>query len=131
VAGNFDTDVDTDGRPDLAVPNAQVSILLNHTIVPSLGANIDVTVPDGGEIYTGGTIQTATWTSAGFTGNVKIDFFNGVAWKTVVKSVLNTGTAPWKVPKTATPITTARIRICSVNYPGICNTSLADFTVNP
>jgi VCBS repeat protein len=138
VAGDFNAD----SKPDLAIPNAQVSILLNTTEFPNSTAPITVFSPNGGTIWTSGTPlpQPITWdpgtwdpTPVPQTGTVTIKFStDGINWKTLIKSVLNSaGTANLlKAPTTTAPVATARVRICSVQYPGICGDS-ALFTLQP
>jgi hypothetical protein len=69
------------------------------------------------------------WTSIGISGNVKIELSRdgGSSWKTIAKKAANDGSQPWKVTKPAA--TQARIRICSLSSPSVCDTSDADFTI--
>jgi hypothetical protein len=137
VAGGFaitNGDFDGDSKPDLAVINGKISVLLNKTVPPDPGALITVTDPDGGEAWAIGSTQTITWTFANLSRNVRIDLtrdssLSPTVWKTIVKSTAIANLSKtWKVTGPAT--TTARIRICSLDYPAICDTSNADFTIN-
>jgi hypothetical protein len=137
VAGQFaitNGDFDGDTKPDLAVVNGKVSVLLNMTLFPGPSPSITVTAPNGGETLTIGATTNITWTSNNPGSHVRIDLTRDstatpIVWKTIVQSVtVATGTTAWKVTGSAT--TTARIRICSVEYPGICDTSAADFTIH-
>jgi subtilisin family serine protease len=95
----------------------------------SLGS-ITVTAPDGGESWRIGSNKPITWTSIGISGNVKIDIsrdFAGTSWTTIFSSTANDGKQMWKVKSPTT--TTARIRICSVTTPTVCDTSNANFTI--
>ncbi len=127
AAGNFNAG----SLPDLAIPNGQVSILLNTTTPPPVGASFTVVSPNGGGSLTIGSTVPITWTSTGFIASdtVKIDYFDGTTWKAVIKSTPNLGSRLWKVPKS--PTAAALIRICSVNYPGICDQSDGVFTIGP
>lgn len=138
VAGQFaitNGDFDGDTKPDLAVVNGKVSVLLNKTLPPNPGALITVTDPDGGEAWAIGSTQTITWTFANLSRNVRIDLtrdssLSPIVWKTIVKSTAIANLSKtWKVTGPAT--TTARIRICSLDYPAICDTSNADFSIGP
>jgi hypothetical protein len=128
-------DINGDGRPDLAVANGKLSVLLNDTVFPGPAPSITVTTPDGGESWPIGIPQDITWTSTDINTapNDKVRIYisrdSGVKWKTLIKSTLNDGTHTWKVKGPAT--TTARIKVCSVNYPAICDTSNADFSIVP
>lgn len=136
VAGQFaitNGDFDSDTKPDLAVVNGKVSVLLNKTLPPNPGALITVTDPDGGEAWAIGSTQTITWTFANLSRNVRIDLtrdssLSPIVWKTIVKSTAIANLSKtWKATGPAT--TTARIRICSLDYPAICDTSNADFAI--
>ncbi len=134
VAGNFDSNTDLVGKPDLAVPDGQVGILLNNTVPPPPLAAFHVTFPDTAlDTLTVGTPATITWTPTGFapTVNVKIDLSrdSGATWKNIAKT-LNTGTRTWTVTAPTTVGATALIRVCSVDYPGICDQSDAPFPIN-
>jgi VCBS repeat protein len=122
-------------KPDLAVPNGDVSVFFNETPFPT-SVTVDVTFPNGGQTITLGSTQSITWNTSLVPpdfpfGNVKIDLLTDdgttVTVKTITKSAPNNGTFLWKVGKTAAPM--ARIRVCSVNYPGVCDESDADFTI--
>jgi FG-GAP-like repeat/FG-GAP repeat len=121
AAGNFNSDIDD--KPDLAVGNGKVAVLLNTTNFPDVGFHITITSPTALTTWTSGQPQTITIDSSGFDGNVRIDFSadGGDTFKTLVKSIANTPTLNLtKGPTTKTTITTARIRVCSVTFPGIC-----------
>lgn len=139
VAGQFAITngyFDGDTKPDLAVINGKVSVLLNMTLFPGAVPSITVTAPNGGEPLTIGATTNITWTSNAIPPGslVRIDLTRvstatPIVWKTIVKSVpVAGGTTAWKVTGSAT--TNAQIRICSVEYPGICDTSDADFAIH-
>ena len=96
----------------------------------NIGQNIIVTSPNGGEIlYLLSTPQNITWTSASFSGPMKIELSrdSGVTWNTIASPVPNTGSYSWTVTGTAT--THARIRVSSIYFPSLFDTSDADFTI--
>jgi M6 family metalloprotease-like protein len=93
---------------------------------------ITVTTPNGGEVWGIGGLYTIRWTSASLSGNVKVLLSRdgGTTWAAVATSVANTGSYAWTVTgTTANP--TARIRVCSVTAPVICDDSNADFSIVP
>ena len=103
--------------------NVNFSIGLRTLIVAS---------PNGGEIWQAGDSRSITWTSQNLPGNVKIELdrnypVNG--WETIVSSTSNTGSYLWLVTSPATAA--ARVRIVSVNYSTVRDTSNADFTILP
>ena len=123
-------------RPHLAIANGIVAVMLNQTDFPDPGFHVTVTDPTGATIWTSGIPQTVTFDYSGFTGNFKIDLSTdgGATFKTLVKNVVGTPspmTATLKKgPITKTPIANARVRVCSVLFPGICGES-PDFTLSP
>ncbi|HEY6198437.1 MAG TPA: VCBS repeat-containing protein [Candidatus Binatia bacterium] len=125
-------DIADPGRPHLAFANGTIVVFENQTPFPTL-VTVHVTSPNGGEIFTVGSTQTITWDTAldpvDFpfgSATVSFSIDGGATFKTIKKAP-NTGTFLWKVPKNVT--TQGRIRVCSANYPGICDTSDADFTI--
>jgi thermitase len=93
-------------------------------------AGLIVTSPNGGETWYTGESHNITWTSAGVTGNVKIEInrtYPGGAWETIIASTANNGTYAWTVTAPAT--STARIRISSVSVPAINDVSGAEFNI--
>jgi hypothetical protein len=123
-------------RPHLAFANGIIAVMLNESVFPDPGFHITVTDPNGATIWTSGTPQTVTWDYAGFDGNFKVDFSTdgGDTFKPLVKNVLNSASpitaTVKKGPTTKTTITTVRVRVCSVKFPGICGQS-PDFTLSP
>lgn len=98
-------------------------------IHPIVTASIDVTAPDGGEMWAVGETHNITWTSVEVTGNVRIDinrtFPNG-PWETIAADAPNTGAFEWLV--TAPPCSTARARVISLTNPAVIAMSSADFS---
>ncbi|HEV8615425.1 MAG TPA: M6 family metalloprotease domain-containing protein [Methylomirabilota bacterium] len=95
---------------------------------------ITVTAPDGGETWGIGGLYTIRWTSASLTGNVNVYLSRNPTaltptWTLLVGNTANDGAHPWTV--TGTVATPARIRVCSVTVPAICDDSNANFTIAP
>lgn len=91
--------------------------------------SLTVTAPNGGESWVVGGAQTIRWSSAGVSGNVRIELSRngGGAWTTLFSSVPNTGTQSWTVTGPAT--TQARVRISSVTGAATSDTSDASFVI--
>lgn len=91
---------------------------------------IVVGAPNGGETWYTGEARTITWTSAGFTGNVRIELnraYSGGTWETLFASTANDGSESWTLSGAAT--TQARIRVTSVAQPAASDVSDANFTI--
>ncbi|MDQ1355380.1 MAG: hypothetical protein QG657_5690, partial [Acidobacteriota bacterium] len=101
---------------------AQVEITLGET------ASLQVTSPNGGEVWDTGSLHAITWTNAGPVGNVKIEYSidNGLNWIEIVSSMENTGNYNWTVP--AAPSPNCKIRISG---PGGVPSDISDavFTI--
>ncbi|MDD5088291.1 MAG: M6 family metalloprotease domain-containing protein [bacterium] len=96
------------------------------TITPT----VTVTTPNGGETWYTGSAQNITWTSSGFTGNVRITLnrnYPAGTWETLNSSTANDGTQAWTVSGTAS--SNARVRIVSVSYPTVGDTSNGNFAI--
>ena len=85
--------------------------------------------PNGGETWLIGSTQRIRWISSGKTGNVKIELSRngGVSWTTLKNSAANNGEYKWKVTAPATA--QARIRVSSIRYPSVTDTSDGNFTI--
>ncbi len=75
-----------------------------------------VTSPNGGEVWPAGTTQPITWTSTGPIANVRIEYSTTSPWggelvdpKTIVASVPNTGSYPWMVAESMSPVCHVRV----------------------
>ena len=93
------------------------------------GGSIAVTSPNGGEIWAIGSTRAITWTSSGFTGNVKIQVSRngGASRVNVVGSTPNDGTHNWAVKGPAS--TQVRIRVQGVADPTVTDTSNGNFVI--
>ena len=101
---------------------AQIEITLGET------AALQVTSPNGGEVWNAGSLHAITWTNAGPVGDVKIEYSidNGLNWIEIVSAMENTGNYNWIVP--TAPSTNCKVRISG---PGGVPTDLSDavFTI--
>jgi hypothetical protein len=73
---------------------------------------IEVTSPNGGEVWFVGETHNITWFSEDFTGpNVKLEFSTdaGVNWMPIMNSTPNDGVHPWLIPDTLS--TQCRVRV--------------------
>ena len=92
-------------------------------------SSIAVTAPNGGEAWKNNSNQTIRWTSSNVAGNVSIQLSRdgGATWTTLSSSTANDGAETWKPGRPTT--TSARIRVCSVANPTVCDASNANFTI--
>jgi formylglycine-generating enzyme required for sulfatase activity len=87
------------------------------TIITSL----NITNPNGGEIYKVGSVHNITWEANGV-ANLKIDYTTngGSTWSPIVASTpANTGSYAWVVPNTVSSL-------CKVKITGVENNALVD-----
>jgi len=75
-----------------------------------------VTSPNGGEVWEAGTTHPITWTSSGSIANVKIEYSTTSPWngqlvdpQTIVASTPNTGSFPWVVAQSMSPVCHVRV----------------------
>jgi hypothetical protein len=63
-------------------------------------ATITVTSPNGAEAWLASSVHNITWTTADYTGNVKIQYSlnNGSTWAIIAASTANSGTYSWTLP---------------------------------
>ncbi len=93
-------------------------------------AFMNLTSPNGGQIWCTGTEQNINWSGAGFTGDVTIsidrDYPSG-SWDVLFSSTDHDGIESWTVTGPAT--TNARIRIISDSEPTVGDTMDGNFTI--
>jgi endonuclease/exonuclease/phosphatase family metal-dependent hydrolase len=89
---------------------------------------VQVTAPNGGESWAGGSARTLTWTSSGVT-NVKLEYtLNGSTWSVITSSTAaSAGSYSWTVPNTAS--TAAKVRVTDAANAAVTDASDAAFTI--
>jgi hypothetical protein len=102
------------------------------TISKTIVKTLDLTAPDGGEIWTEGEVQKVTWTSSGLaaTDMVRLQYSTdaGVSWTDIVASTSGlSGSFDWTIPNEQT--VTARARVTLVGDPSVDDKSQGDFTI--
>jgi len=93
--------------------------------------SVNVTAPNGGEQWRIHSVENIRWSSNGVNGAVKISISRdgGNTWKTLLKNVTNTGSRNWKVTGPAT--TQALLGVCTIKTSSNCDTSAANFSIQP
>jgi photosystem II stability/assembly factor-like uncharacterized protein len=96
--------------------------------IPS--ASINLTSPNGGEIWLVNSIQNIKWNWVTTIQNVKIEYStnSGTNWITIINNAPNTGSYTWTV--TNTPTTTAKIRISALPDTTINDISNGNFVIS-
>jgi len=92
---------------------------------------IEVTIPNGGEIFVPGTSEEITWTSEDVTGTVEVEYSkdNFVSdLHTIAAGEDNDGSYTWD-PIPLDPSGAVRVRISSTDAPTVFDTSDADFEI--
>ena len=112
----------------LAVPSACDTSNASFSIVVG---TLTVVTPDGGESWDIGSTRRVEWTSSGAVGpDVRVELRRGptAAWEPLFASIANDGAQNWTVTGPAT--SQARLRVCSIATPSICDRSNGDFTIS-
>ncbi len=113
------------------VQNGALGVTYNTTWSSNFPSKLTLTRPNGGESFRIGTQDTIRWSSFGISGNVNIELnrnYPSASWETLFASTPNDGQEMWTV---AGPVSsTTRLRILSVNYPTIADTSNANFRIH-
>lgn len=102
----------------------KVTITVNAGSSPEL---LYVIAPRGGEAYEPGQKISIRWASANFTGNVALDYYDGLAWQSIVESTPNDGIEPWTLPLTAADGLRVRVSDTADGVPSA--ESPADFAI--
>ncbi|HEX6369689.1 MAG TPA: lamin tail domain-containing protein [Longimicrobium sp.] len=89
---------------------------------------VQMTAPNGGESWAGGSARTLTWTSSAV-ANVKLEYtLNGSTWSVITASTAaSAGSYAWTVPNTAS--TAARVRVSDAANAALTDASDAPFTI--
>ena len=114
----------------ISVADTTLGDTSNFNFALAIPMVISVTAPNGGEHWWTGSTQAITWTSANFAGNVAIDLnrnYPGTTWTTLAGNIANSGTYDWAV--TGTLSANARVRVRSLSFPAVADTSDANFTL--
>lgn len=108
-----------------------IFIISTVASVPVLAQSLTLQTPNGGEIWTYGEVEVATWTGQNISSMISIDFSydGGINWWYFgeVPSGPDGGSASISVPNTST--SNAILRIREVNNPSVNDISDAPFTV--
>ncbi len=123
----------------------QYRIRVTSVATPSIGdtsaspftilvPTIDVTSPDGGEVWVGGETHTISWTYLGIPGaSVRIELLNGATPTTLIASTSigssGSGSWNWTVPASQPAGSNYTVRVTSTFTPAATGSSAAPFTI--
>ncbi|MDI6839983.1 MAG: Ser-Thr-rich GPI-anchored membrane family protein [bacterium] len=96
----------------------------------SICQNVQVVLPNGGEVLNGGQSYNITWNTSGGGGDVRIDYSTngGSLWNTIIKSTPDDGLYSWTVPNK--PTTQGRVKVTHTScIPTNTDASDANFTI--
>jgi hypothetical protein len=90
---------------------------------------INVTSPNGGEVWAKNSTENITWTTTGSVGNVKIQYSvnNGFNWTTIVSSTANDGSYAWALPDIISD--DCLVKIAEVNNSQVSDISNSVFSI--
>jgi hypothetical protein len=118
------------------LPNSKLEFIddaatiITPVYVPGcLGSALRVDKPNGGEVWYVGVNYDITWSSAGFAGNVKLEYStnSGSSWSTIIASTGNDGSHTWTIPNTPSP--NCRVKISDQSDGSPWDRSNADFSI--
>jgi agmatine/peptidylarginine deiminase len=121
---------DFGGLTDGTFPSTKENLISAYLdFFTAVERTITVTYPNGGETWYLEESQTISWLSQNVPGNVKIEISHdqGSTWSLVESSTPNAGSYPWTVDSPTS--SGCRIRLSSISYPSVDDTSDADFTI--
>jgi hypothetical protein len=100
----------------------------NFTI---LQPTITALSPDGGEVWSTGTVHQIRWNSANLPGNVQVELSRdgGGSYATILSGLANDGVEPWTVSAPAT--ISGIVRVSSMSIPSLQDASNATFIITP
>jgi len=92
-------------------------------------ATLSLSTPNGREAWPFGSRRRIEWTSTAVTGDVRLELSRdaGATWTVIVPSTANDGAFNWMVTPPAT--SRARVRVCSVGTPSLCDASDRNFRI--
>ena len=132
IGGGFSSDVRT-----LAAGGANIYAGGYFTTAGGIVSNyfaiwyyyLQITSPNGGEVWAVGSGHNITWSTNGDVGPVKLEYSTdgGSTWATIVSSTSNTGSYPWTIPNT--PSANCLVRVSQVSGGSPSDVSDAKFAI--
>jgi Leucine-rich repeat (LRR) protein len=122
-AGSYICEITNSVAGALTLYSRPINVSVNDTFMV-------VTAPNGGENWQVGSGHNITWTSAGTSGAVKIEYStnNGSDWEEIIASIPDTGVYSWIIP--GMPSDNCLIMITDTNG-NLSDTSDSVFRISP
>ncbi len=99
--------------------------------LPAMPGNLQLTTPNGGENWPAGTPHTISWTAANPDGFVSIDLYSGNTFHSQIAQVaMANGQYAWTISPYIGDSTNYSVRISSVAYPAVTDSSDNVFTIH-
>jgi hypothetical protein len=94
-------------------------------------SSIEITAPNGGEVFTAGSPLTITWNSSRYSGPKLLEYStsSGSAWSRIDTIEVDSGSYIWAIPE-ALAGTQARVRISYLNCRSVTDQSDAAFAIH-
>jgi hypothetical protein len=93
-----------------------------------LTGGLNIVLPNGGETWAGGFAHSIQWQTTGTISNVKLEYYDGLGWNTIMPSIANTNGYSW-APDVSLGGTGYKIRVSDALDPDVKGESAASFTV--
>lgn len=102
----------------------------SFTVTPA--PSVTVVVPNGGEVFQIGSIDTIRWTSGGVTGNARIEISRdgGSTFTVIDPAAQNIGVYAWRVTGPRTGLGRVRVVLSPPGLPSVADTSDNDFVIS-
>jgi uncharacterized delta-60 repeat protein len=99
------------------------------SIIPATVYTLQVTSPNGAELWFTGSNQNINWNTNVTGGNVKINYTidNGLNWLPITNSTTNNGTYNWTLPNTASAL--CKVTVSSLSQLAATDTSNNTFRI--
>jgi len=98
--------------------------------MPAPPSALQVVTPNGGGSYQAGTTQTVAWTVSSPGGLVQIDLYRGgVFFQSIAQTGLSQSNYLWAINPYLGDTNNYRIKLTSVSYPAVTDSSDGDFSV--
>jgi hypothetical protein len=93
-----------------------------------IGGGFTVVAPNGGETWANAVTHSIQWQTSGTISNVKLEYYDGSSWTTIIASTPNTGEYSW-TPNVSSGGTGFKIRVSDASDTAVKDESNSAFTL--